>query len=165
MFGTFMVSFFGHREIENRWEIAKYLTNEIENLIRTKDYVEFLVGRDGEFDILAASMIKTAQEKLDCGNSSLVLILPHETKEFRDNKASFERYYNEIEICEEASAAHFKGQFQVRNRLMVERSALVICYVEHQSGGAFQAVKYARKLKKRVYNIAEQMEIIPEGKV
>lgn len=157
MLDTFTVSFFGHREIENRWEIDKYLAEEIETLIRTKEYVEFLVGRDGEFDILAASAVKRAQEKLDYGNSSLVLVLPRETKEYRDNKASFEKYYNEIEICEEANAAYYKAQFQVRNRLMVERSDMVICFITRQSGGAYQAVEYAKRLNKEIHNIAERI--------
>lgn len=98
MLDTFTVSFFGHRDIECIWRYDKYLSDEIENLIRTKEYVEFLVGRDGGFDIWAASAVKRAQEKLNYGNSSLVLILPRETKEYRDDKASFEKYYDEIEI-------------------------------------------------------------------
>ena len=36
---------------------------------------------------------------------------------------------------------------------MVEKSDLVICYVERESGGAYSAIKYAKKLKKRVVNI------------
>lgn len=52
---TFTVSFFGHREIENGFEVERCLEEIITDLIRSKEYVEFLVGRDGEFDLLASS--------------------------------------------------------------------------------------------------------------
>ncbi len=50
----FTVSLFGHREISNPLEIEKALLKEIRSLILSKEYVEFLVGRNGEFDLLAA---------------------------------------------------------------------------------------------------------------
>ena len=39
---------------------------------------------------------------------------------------------------------------------MVDRSDLVICYVDHQSGGAFQTMQYARKCGKELINLAEE---------
>ena len=43
---------------------------------------------------------------------------------------------------------------QVRNRCMVDRSDLVVCYVERKTGGAFQTKAYAEKTDKLVLNIA-----------
>ena len=43
---------------------------------------------------------------------------------------------------------------QITNRSMVDRSDLVVCYVEHQSGGAFQTKAYAEKSGKAVINLA-----------
>lgn len=37
---------------------------------------------------------------------------------------------------------------------MVDRSDLVVCYVDHDSGGAFQTMAYAEKTGKSVINIA-----------
>ena len=39
-----------------------------------------------------------------------------------------EEYYNEIEISYTAAKAHPKSAFQMRNREMVDRADLVICY-------------------------------------
>ncbi len=39
---------------------------------------------------------------------------------------------------------------------MVDRSDLVICYIDHQSGGAFQTMQYALKRGKKVINLAEE---------
>ena len=47
---TFTVSFFGHRVIEDPLRIEQHLETLIRKLLQEKEYVEFLVGRDGEFD-------------------------------------------------------------------------------------------------------------------
>lgn len=103
----FTVSFFGHRQISNPLDVDNALVEEIKSLIRSKDYVEFLVGRNGDFDIMAASAVRRAQKELDYGNSSLVPVLPYTTKEYRENTAKFENYYNEIEICRQSADSHF----------------------------------------------------------
>lgn len=150
----YTVSLFGHRQLSNPIDTINIITEEAKLLIRSKEYVEFLVGRNGEFEICAASAIKRAQKALDYGNSALVLVLPYMSKEYRQNTASFEGYYDEIEICQEAADSHFKAGFQVRNRLMVDRSDLIICCIEHKFGGAYQTVKYAQAKKKTIKNIA-----------
>lgn len=152
----YTVSLFGHRIMTDLSGIKKALTKEVENLIRTKEYVEFLVGRNGDFDVMAASTIREVRKRLDYGNCSLVLVLPHMTKEYRDNKESYDSYYNSVEICEEAASAHFKAQLQIRNRQMIDRSDMVICCIEHEEGGAYQAVKYAEKKKLEIINLAEE---------
>lgn len=58
----YTVSFFGHRKIDNALQIETKLEEIITNLIQTKEYVEFLVGREGEFDILASSVVKKVKE-------------------------------------------------------------------------------------------------------
>ncbi len=129
----FTVSLFGHRQITNPYEIETALAEEVGTLIRSKEYVEFLVGRNGEFDLLAASVIRQTRNALDFGNNALILVLPYITGEYRENTSAFENYYDEIEICGED--CHFKAAFQARNRMMVDRSDLVICCVSHKSGG------------------------------
>lgn len=149
----YTVSLFGHRQVNNPIEVAENLKRVVEELIRSKEYVDFLIGRDGDFDILASSVIKRVKEDMDWGNSSLVLVLPYMTAEYRDNEKNFHDYYDDVEICSEAAKGHFKAAFQIRNRHMVDRSDLVICYVEHNSGGAYQAKKYAEKAGKNIMGI------------
>ncbi len=95
--------------------------------------MEFLVGRDGEFDQLAASTIKRLKQSVRDDNSALVWVLPYPTAEYRDYEADYAAYYDEIAICPESAAAHFKSAFQLRNRWMVDRSDLVVCYVERNT--------------------------------
>ena len=149
----YTVSFFGHREIENALEVERKLEAKITELIQTKQYVEFLVGREGEFDILAASVVKRVKKKMDYGNCSLIWVLPYMKAEFRDNEKIFLEYYDDVEVCEQSSKAHFKSAMQIRNRAMVDRSDLVICCIQHKSGGAYKTVQYATKQNKEIFNV------------
>ena len=60
----------------------------------------------------------------------------------------------QIEICGSAASSHPKGAFQIRNRQMVKRSNLVVFYVDHTGGGAYQTMRYAQKEKKNILNLA-----------
>ncbi len=86
----------------------------------------------------------------------LCLVLPYATAEYLNNRKSFERYYDRIEISDESANAHPKAAMQIRNRGMVDRADLVICCIEHESGGAFQTVRYARKREKRICNLLDE---------
>ena len=88
-------------------------------------------------------------------NSSLVLILTYTTAEYQNNKQSFHEYYDEIEICAESAQRHFKSAHQIRNRSMVDRSDLVIFCVEHNSGGAYQTMQYAKKTNANIINLPD----------
>lgn len=76
--------------------------------------------------------------------------------EYANNADSFDEYYDRVEVCDEAARSHPKSAIQIRNRNMVDRSDLVICYIDHQSGGAFQTMQYALKRGKKVINLAEE---------
>lgn len=108
----YTVSFFGHREIDCPIVIEKRLEAVITDLIKDKEYVEFLVGRDGEFDQLASSTVRRVTKRLEYGNTALVLILPYMRAEYRDNEESFHRYYDAVEICEESASAYPAAAFK-----------------------------------------------------
>ena len=151
----YTVSFFGHRLVERASEIEVGLEILLHDLITHKQYVEFLVGRDGEFDLLAASAIRRAVNQYGCGNTSLILVLPYMKAEYRDNEQSYLDYYDEVEICADSSEVHYKSSIQVRNRCMVDRSDLVVCCIQHKSGGAYKTMQYAKKQGKQVRNLAD----------
>ena len=149
----YTVSLFGHRELVRAIEVEEQLEQLITDLIRTREYVEFLIGRNGEFDLLASSVIRKVIKRFDYGNARLILVLPYMNAEYRDNMDNYHEYYDEVEICTESSSAHYKSAIQVRNRHMVDRSDMVICCIQHESGGAYKTVRYANKNNKKVINI------------
>ena len=155
---TYTVSFFGHRMMDNTLEIENRLEQLIRTLLSEHEYVEFLVGRDGEFDQLVSSTIRRCKREYRSDNSAHIWVLPYITAEFRDNEESFRDYYDEIEVCEAAAGSHYKNAHQTRNRAMVDRSDLVVLCIQHASGGAWQTMQYTKKQGIPCININEQME-------
>ena len=158
MLDTYTVTFTGHRCIDNILQVEMRLEKIIRELIQDHEYVEFLVGRDGEFDQIVSSTVIRMKKRSGNNNCTLVWVMPYLNAEYENNTESFDNYYDEIEICEESSRAHFKGAIQIRNRHMVDRASLLICFVDHESGGAYQTLKYARKQRKSIINLAEENE-------
>lgn len=70
----FAVSFFGHRQVDDPFLIERQLESIIREPLLTKEYVEFLVGRDGEFDQLVSSTVRRCKRTIRDDNSSLVLV-------------------------------------------------------------------------------------------
>ena len=155
---TYTVSFFGHRKMDNALGIESRLEQLIRTLLSEHEYVEFLVGRDGEFDQLVSSTIRRCKRECRSNNSAHIWVMPYVTAEYRDNEESFRDYYDEIEVCETAAVGHYKNAHQTRNRAMVDRSDLVVFCIQHASGGAWQTMKYAKKQGKPCINLNEQLE-------
>lgn len=155
----FTVSFFGHRYINvDDYSLAEKRVDEIvQDLICTKEYVDFLVGRDGDFDQIVSSSIKRVQKKYDYYNSSHVCVLPYARATYLNNIESFEEYYNEVEICIQSSMAYPKRAIQIRNRYMIDRSDLCVFYVDHNSGGAWQTMQYAIGQGKKIIQLVNML--------
>ena len=52
----YRVAFIGHREIADFSYVENELYKVITRLVESKEYVEFYMGKNGEFDVLAASI-------------------------------------------------------------------------------------------------------------
>lgn len=145
----YTVCFFGHRELYDLQRVEEKLIPIVKELIQTKPYVAFLVGRNGEFDEYAASVIKRLQKETARENSELTLVLPYSVADIE----YYQKYYDSVIIPECLSRVHPKTAITARNRWMVEQSELVVVNVRRDSGGAYAAMKYAEKLNREVINL------------
>jgi len=141
----YTVSLFGHRSLLNPLSAEEHLEREVYKILKSHSYVNFLIGRTGEFDLLGALTIRRVMKTYSRINGSLVLVLPYQNSSVENNRDSFLNLYDEIEICPQSADAYYKSAFQVRNQNMIDRSDLVLCCIEHEYGGAYQAVRYARQ--------------------
>lgn len=154
---TYTVSFFGHRYIDNPFPIEKALEELIGSMLHSKEYVEFLVGRNGDFDQLVSSTIRRCKREIRDDNSAHVWVLPYVTADYRDYEEDYRAYYDEIEVSSSVGG-HYKAAFQVRNRSMVDRSHLVVFFVERKEGGAYQTMRYAIQQGRNYINLADKQE-------
>ena len=128
---VYTVSLFSHRRLERPRLVEERLLRLLKELFSRHEFLSFLIGRNGDFDLLAAATIRRAMRMYGEERAELVLILPYPTAEWQKNQQAFLHYYNEIEICEESSGSFYKAAIQTRNRKIVE---YVICYVVGVAG-------------------------------
>ena len=145
----YTVSLFGHRKIENLFRLEEALVPVIKDLMLTKEYISFLIGRNGEFDEFAASVIKRLQKEVRKDNNDMTLVLPYVVA----NLEYYEKYYDSVLIPEIMHDVYPKFAITLKNRWMIDRSDLVVVYSEHERGGAYTALKYAEKKNKRIIRL------------
>lgn len=148
------VSFFGHRLIEYYRTVESKLYELLRIIIQKENRkIEFLVGRNGDFDLMAASVIRKLKKETCREEVFLTLVLPYETAELRNNTEAFESYYDSVEICDAAALTAPRFAIVARNKNMIDRSDLVIVCVRNESGGAYQAMQYAENNQKKIINL------------
>ena len=139
------VTFCGHSVIDNKEEVQKCLDKKL-RLLLDQGANRFYLGGYGEFDRLAATSIyhlKAEYPEIDS-----VLVLP-----YLDRKDGLDIYsrtcYPPIE--------HVPKRFAItyRNKWMVDMSEIVIAYVTHDWGGAYQTLCYAERKRKKVILLPE----------
>jgi len=149
---TYRIALFGHRDFSGHRLLDDRLYPLLCELIRKKEYVEIYVGRNGEFDIYAASVIKRVLRAVGSERAALICVLPYSVKDIN----YYKEYYDDILIPEQAEAAHPKEAITKRNLWLVERADLLIFYVTSESGGAYTALRQAKWLNKPIINLAKE---------
>lgn len=144
----YRVSMIGHRVVED-YGIEEKLYELFWELLRTKEYVEFYLGRNGDFDILAASVIKRLHKNYRDDNSVMILVLPYPVKDYE----YYDDYYDEIIIPDELHGVHPKAAITERNRWIVANSDMLIAYIRNKSGGTATCVQMAERLRRTVIKI------------
>ena len=142
-----IVTFCGHSKSyikeEEKLRILEILENE------HADEITFYLGGYGAFDSTALECSKTYKKAHP--NSKLVLITPYPHSKNLEyaNDIFDEVVYPELE--------HVPPKFAIlkRNEWMMKNANLVIAYVWHDYGGAYQALKAALRYQKRIINIAD----------
>ena len=134
--------FIGHREAPD--SLLPQLSAEIERHITEYGVTEFIVGKYGHFDTLAAKCVKAAKKRHP--EVTLTLLLPYHPYDHpTPTPAGFDGtfYPPGMETVPKRAAI-------VRaNRYMVAHSDYLIAYVRHSVSNAWDLVEYARKYEKQ----------------
>ena len=112
---TYRVVLFGHRDFYGHRTLDERLYPLLKDLIRTKPFVEIYIGRNGEFDIYAATVVKRVQNAMGKANNEFICVLPYPEKDME----YYEEYYDNVMIPECIGHTHPKGAITKRNRWMV----------------------------------------------
>ena len=112
---TYRVVLFGHRDFCGSRVLNESLYPLLKDLIRTKPFVEIYIGRNGEFDIYAATVVKRVQNAMSKENNEFICVLPYPVKDMK----YYEEYYDNVIIPECVEISHPKVAITKRNRWMV----------------------------------------------
>ncbi len=137
--------FIGHRDTSEN--IYPVLETEVERHIAEYGVDEFIVGRYGHFDQMAARAVKAV--KTVHPNVRLILLMP---------------YLNNVPLPEGFDGAIYPDGLEYvpkkyaiprANQAMVDRCDYLIAHVKYPFGGAFQCLNYAKRKGIRIANIAK----------
>lgn len=134
--------FIGHRETPD--SILPELSDEVERHITEYGVTDFVVGKYGQFDALAAKCVIAAKKRhLEV---TLTLLLPyHPYDRPTPTPPGFDStfYPPGMETVPKRAAIVWA------NRYMVEHREYLIAYVWHPASNAREVVEYAQKWEKR----------------
>ena len=150
------VCFTGHRNLQAQMipRVHVRLAEELSAAYRS-GYRTFLCGGARGFDTLAAQAVLRFREEYK--DARLVLVIPcadqadHWTAEERETWKRIREKSDEVRILSET---YYTGCMQVRNRYMVDRSSLCLCWMTHFKGGTWSTVRYALHCGLMLKNLA-----------
>ena len=145
---SMIVTFCGHSQFSKAEKCEAQLLSLLKNAVGDNP-AEFFLGGYGAFDDFAYSCCKKYQ--MTHPDTKLIFITPYlfGERNLKDKAAQYDAIiYPEIE------SAPPRYAISHRNRWMVEKADLVICFITHQSGGAYQTYLHAVSRNKPFFNIA-----------
>lgn len=155
------VCFTGHRHIAA--DATPLLTQRLDRMLEQlylRGYRDFLSGGALGFDLLAAECVLALRQVHP--DVRLVMVLPCGNQTHRWSEQDCRRYERILYAADETrvlSPTYYEGCMQVRNRHMVDHSALCVCYMVSPRGGTLSTVSYALKEAVPVMNLAMDMPV------
>lgn len=140
-----IATFCGHSQLVNSEEVAAWLFTVTQNLIG-QGVTVFYLGGYGEFDSLAAAVLREQKQKYPHIELVLVLAYLHKGKDVSGYDSTV---YPPLE------SVPMRFAISRRNRWMVENADVVVAYVLHDWGGAAQTLQWAVQKKKQIISYCE----------
>ena len=142
-----IITFFGHSDFQEKSIHKKMLLDILENSIKGQN-VLFYVGGYGKFDRFAEQCARE-YKKLH-SNASILLVTPYLQR--LPPNSSPTNTYDDI-LFPALEKIPLKYTILKRNQYMAEQADLIVTYVHHSFGGAYQAAEYAKKKGKKTINL------------
>ena len=115
------------------------------DLIENKNVTMFYVGNNGAFDRIARGLLKELKKTYNINYYVALAYIPQ--------KADGEDYSDSI-YFDELNLKPHRLRIVERNKLMINRSDIVVTYVTHITGGAAKFKALAEKKGKMVINVS-----------
>ena len=146
-----IISFVGHANIPSNPKIKNILKNQLENNIKSDEPIICYLGGYGNFDDLCTRLCKELKETYN--NIEIVYVSPYITSKQLKNQETQNLNYFDYSIYPPIENTPPKFAISKRNEWMIDKSDLVMAYVQHNFGGAYKSLLIAKRKKKKIINI------------
>ena len=136
------VTFFGHRDTQKEIEPALRLT--LIDLIENKNATVFYVGNHGNFDVMVRRQLEDLSKTYPIKYYVVLAYMPSKN----DTPDEHSILPEGIETVPRRFAINY------RNKWMLNKSDIVVTYVTHNFGSAWEFKQMANMKNKKVINIA-----------
>ena len=136
-------TFFGHKNTPK--EIEPTLQTTLIDLIENYNVTEFYVGNNGSFDVVVRRQLEDLSLDYSINYSVVLAYLPVKKNEYDNFTNTI--YPDGIETAPKRFAISW------RNKWMIQQSDIVVTYVTHNFGGAWQFKEMAKRMGKRVVDL------------
>lgn len=149
-----IITFVGHSSISNHNDVYQKIKQTIIENTSNDEKTSFYCGGYGDYDNLCAKACKSLKEdELHC---EVIFITPYITESQQEKiKNMLDSKIYDASIYPPLESVPPKFAISKRNEWMINESELVVAYVKHTNGGAYKALEFARRKKKRIINLAE----------
>ena len=147
--------FAGHGKMNYGEETRNQVYLKCRELVADFGVKEFWVGHYGDFDKLAASVIRELKQQYPAVR--LNLVIPYLTKGINENKEYYYKNYDAILMAQIPDGTPRPYRILKCNEYMVNEASYLIAYVSHSFGGAAKTLAYAsRREHIKIFNFANQ---------
>ena len=140
-------TFVGHSKfVKCRLNFEK-LKSTLEELIN-EGVDNFYIGTHGEFDTLCLNACVSLKEKYS--HIAIFKVFSYISQILKEPKMK-----NIDNICFDIEHIHFKQKITKSKELMIDKSDIIICYVDEEitHSGAKNSLNYAKKKNKKIINL------------
>lgn len=149
-----IITFCGHSNlVDNREKLREKLLNVLLEQIPKNKCVSFYLGGYGAFDSLALDVCLEYKKNFN-NNATLCFLTPYLIFKKEDEKDYKIRGYDEI-IYPDLETVPKRLCILRRNDSMVKQADLIIAYINHTWGGAYEAFKKAKQMNKHIINLGQ----------
>lgn len=148
-----ILTFCGHSRFHKGQEYEKQLYKILENTIGEAP-ADIYLGGYGNFDSFAYQCAK--KYKSSHPDVKLVFVSPYYDVEYQRNYLHYQKSRYDLIVYPSIEDKPKRFAIIYRNRYMVDMADVVIAYIDHNTGGAYQTYKYAKRNGKVIYNLAKK---------
>ncbi len=146
-----IIAFCGHSDYrgnaDDENKIIKILENKAQN-----NKCQVYLGQYGGFDGFALSCAK--KFKKSHTDTKLIFVTPYIYPEYRKTKDEYtKKDFDEI-VYPELENVPPRFAILHRNKWIVSKADVLICYITYKYGGAYKMYKEAKRKNKEIYNIS-----------